>query len=194
MIYFKKLALTIFIFSLVAVSFASFGEARGVPVYSPQNPQSPDIYLPIIFNPGPLPSVFGVETTYIDQNLLSKAGNIPTYWWRYNAFLWNQIEPQDVDPSHYNWGAVQENSLIAASQQGFTIVAVVKNTPFFAQAYNDPQNIPVQRHKKRFGYNQMSLPNSSTSWRCATPPRLTTSATGSSVMSRMLTWIYSGSR
>ncbi len=142
MIYFKKLALTIFIFSLVALSFASFGEARGVPIYSPQNPQSPDIYLPIIFNPGPLPSVFGVETTYIDQNLLSKAGNIPAYWWRYNAFLWNQIEPQDVDPSLYNWGAVQENSLIAASQQGFTIVAVVKNTPHFAQAINDPQNIP----------------------------------------------------
>lgn len=142
MIDLRKLALTIFIFSLIAVSFASFGEARGVSVYSPQNPQSPDIFLPIIFNPGPLPSVFGVETTYIDQNLLNKAGNIPTYWWRYNAFLWNQIEPQDVDPSLYNWGAVQENSLVAASQQGFTIVAVVKNTPHFAQAINDPQNIP----------------------------------------------------
>ncbi len=117
-------------------------KARGVPVYSPQNPQSSDVYLPIIFNPGPLPSVFGVETTYIDQNLLNKAGNIPIYWWRYNAFLWNEIEEFDVDPPQYDWTKVQEANLIAASQQGYTIVAVVKNTPHFAQAINDPVNIP----------------------------------------------------
>ncbi|OGO28935.1 MAG: hypothetical protein A2Z16_05020 [Chloroflexi bacterium RBG_16_54_18] len=142
MMYLKKLAQILLIISLVAVSFATFNIAHGEPVFSLQNPQSPDVFLPIIFNPGPLPSVFGVETTYIDQTLLNKAGNIPTYWWRYNAFLWNQIEPQDVDPPQYNWGAVQENSLIAASQQGFSIVAVVKNTPLFAQAINDPANIP----------------------------------------------------
>lgn len=143
MVFLKKILLFITLFALVSGGFSSTGVARGEPVFDPQNPQNPVLaFLPLLFKAGPTQSLFGIETTYIDQNLLNKAQAIPTYWWRYNAFLWNQIEPVDVNPNQYNWGAVDDNSLIAASQQGFTIIAVVKNTPFFAQKINKPQNIP----------------------------------------------------
>jgi hypothetical protein len=75
----------------------------------------------------------GVETSWVDQNLLDKASRVDAYWWRYSAFSWKAIEPNDVDPAQYNWGAVSEHHLTAAASNGFNIVAVVKNAPAFAQ-------------------------------------------------------------
>lgn len=139
----KKIPLLIILISLFSGVLDSFSVARGEPVLAPEIPQiDVTTFLPLVFKPGPAQSAFGIETTYIDQVQLSRAQGIPIYWWRFSAFNWNQIEEFDVDPADYYWTAVNDNGLIAASQQGFKILAVVKNTPFFAQKINNPVNIP----------------------------------------------------
>ncbi len=92
-------------------------------------------FLPLITRNGNFPNVMGVETSWIDQNLVDKASGVDTYWWRYSAFSWNAIEPIDVDPAQYRWGVpyVNEHHLTLAASNGFEIVAVVKNAPDFAQ-------------------------------------------------------------
>jgi len=90
-------------------------------------------FLPLVTRNGVLSKVMGVETSWIDQNLIDKASGVDTYWWRYSAFSWKAIEPNDVDPNQYNWGAVNDHHLTLAASNGFEIVAVVKNAPDFAQ-------------------------------------------------------------
>ncbi len=99
-------------------------------------------YLPIIFRTIHLPKIFGVEAININPNTLSKAAGLRTYWLRYFAFDWKGIEPTEVDPSQFNWGAVNETMLAEASRRGFSILATVKNTPYWAQKINDPNSIP----------------------------------------------------
>lgn len=141
--YLKKTWLILVVLSLSVCLSPTLTAARGEGLFTSLDAQPPvSIYLPIVMRQGPFPSVFGVETSYIDQSMLAKAGAIPNYWWRFSAFLWNKIEPVNVTPEQYDWGKVAENSLIAASQQGFQIIAVVKDTPYFAQKIIDPKNIP----------------------------------------------------
>ncbi len=141
-------------FSLVLlVSFLFTGSGFGSPLQDPEAPSAPyKIFLPYIYtaggppgggddDPRPVKGIFGVETSFIDSNLLSKADGVNTYWWRYFAFSWKGIEPNDVSPSQYNWGAVNEHHLRDAAANGFSIVATVKFVPFFAQAMNDSQSV-----------------------------------------------------
>lgn len=121
----------------------------GAPYQEPESPgATTKIYLPIVTtgsgSPGGTPSspsIFGVESSYIDSSLIAKADGVDTYWWRYFAFNWKAIEPNDVSPSSYNWGAVNEHHLRDAAAAGFSIVATVKFTPYWAQSIVDSQSV-----------------------------------------------------
>jgi hypothetical protein len=133
---------------LSLVAGVGVGGALGADNPPPQIPATPvKVYLPFVYRTnqyaaGPQTIPFGVESSYIDSNLLNKAEGVDASWWRYFAFSWQAIEPNDVAPSEYNWNAVKEEHLISAAQNGFKIVATVRNTPKWAQAINDPQSIP----------------------------------------------------
>jgi hypothetical protein len=141
----KSLSLMII---LTLVNFAGVSQAIGA--NEPPQPipsATTKLYLPFVYrtanqNPPNQTNPFGVESTYIDNNLLNKAAGVDATWWRYFAFSWQAIEPNDVSPSQYNWGAVDESKLAQAAQLGFSIVATVRNTPHWAQAISDPLTIP----------------------------------------------------
>jgi len=134
---------------LLSVSFLATGSGLGAPLQEPEAPSAPTkIYLPFVStgasSPGGEPNtlgVFGVESAWIDSNLLTKADGVDTTWWRYFAFSWKGIEPNDVSPSQYNWGVVNEHHLRDAAANGFSIVATMKYTPYWAQSISDSQSI-----------------------------------------------------
>lgn len=135
---------------LLLVNFVFTISGQGAALQEPASPAATSkIYLPIITTGGssaggggPRPlDVFGVETSYVDGNLLAKADSVNASWWRYFSFNWKAIEPNDVDPPQYNWSAVNEHHLQQAAANGFTIVATVKYTPYWAQAIPDSQSI-----------------------------------------------------
>jgi hypothetical protein len=132
----------IFTFSLFTnlPGFASVKSPEDLPLQS-QAVQDP-VYLPLIFRNVHLPNVFGVETIALNTNTFYAAAGLQTYWMSYFSFDWKSIEPVDVDPLLYDWTKVNESKLIEANFRGFTIIATVKNIPFWAQKIDDPNSIP----------------------------------------------------
>lgn len=137
---------------VLLASFVFTSTSLGSPLHNPDEPAvTHTIFLPYIFtsggpdgtdpDPRPVGEIFGVETSYIDSSLVNRASGVDAYWWRYFAFSWKGIEPNDVSPSQYNWGAVNEHHILDAANSGFSIVATVKYTPKFAQAINDPNSV-----------------------------------------------------
>lgn len=112
---------------------------------TPQIPGSAStVFLPIVIKTGRVMNVRGVETTWIDSSLLNKANGIGAYWWRYTSFSWKAIEPEHVDPAQYIWAEVNEQHLKDAADNGFSIVAVVKNAPAFAQKISGAPCGPIK--------------------------------------------------
>jgi hypothetical protein len=64
-----------------------------------------------------------------DVALTSQAG---AYWLRYNALLWNRVEPQ---PGDRKWSALAglEDELQSAAAQGLQVIVIVRGTPSWAQ-------------------------------------------------------------
>lgn len=149
----KRKKTTMAISLALLICFISTGSGIGAALQNPDAPSAPFIiFLPYVFSsakppggggtsPKPVGDIFGVESSYIDSNLLNKASGVNTYWWRYFAFSWKNIEPNNVAPSQYNWGAVNEHHLRDAAANGHSIVATVKFVPQWAQAIVDPQSI-----------------------------------------------------
>jgi hypothetical protein len=84
----------------------------------------------------PKPPAFyplGIETTWIEPNLIARAESIQAYWWRYSPFSWKNIEPVNTNPAQYSWAEVDEQGLLALAHHGFNIIATVKYTPTWAQ-------------------------------------------------------------
>jgi len=82
----------------------------------------------------PPPPLFGVVMPVInDSNGLAQAVQAGVYWADHSAFSWAGIEPSRTEPPTYNWGAVEEQSLINAAPNGLVVIARVHLTPPWAR-------------------------------------------------------------
>jgi hypothetical protein len=120
--------------------FISRGQADGGSVPTPQVPaylasSENSLFLPLIGKGYPAPPpVFGVETFDFSQWKLDKATQANVNWVRNATFSWEKIEPTAPNPNHsYNWDTVNNAGLIEAAKTNLTVLAVVKNTPSWAQ-------------------------------------------------------------
>ena len=141
----KKIPIKIFInaaFLLALLGgFVSQGQAWGSSEPTPQVPTNLPtgenaLYLPLIGKGYPAPPpVYGVETFDFSQWKMDKAMQANVNWVRNATFSWATIEPTAPITTHhtYNWNTVDNAGLIEAAKTNLTVLAVVKNTPTWAQ-------------------------------------------------------------
>ncbi len=108
--------------------------------FSQEPPVPSSLYLPLLsskFNNRLLHSVMGVEMTGAISNAtgLAQAIEAGSYWVRFDAFVWDLIEPLESTAPNYRWEAVDETSLQTAAQNGLKVIAVVKFIPEWAQRF-----------------------------------------------------------
>jgi hypothetical protein len=129
---------------LLLLTWLNPGTASGAsPVYpsrfSPSAPilEAHPVYLPFIMAVYPVVSwTFGVETFALGNgNNLDKIQDLHAAWVRSTLFDWNQIEPVRTDPPTYAWDKVNATGLELAAEHGFKVIAIVKNTPSWAQKF-----------------------------------------------------------
>jgi hypothetical protein len=120
--------------------FVNQGQAWGSSEPTPQVPTNlpsseNSLYLPMIRKGYPAPPpVYGVETFSFSQWKLDKATQANVNWVRNATFSWAEIEPTAPNPGHtYNWSTVNNAGLIEIAKTNLTVIAVVKNTPSWAQ-------------------------------------------------------------
>ncbi len=104
-----------------------------------QNSEAITIYLPLTTKDYvDVEPVFGVQMESPINNVsgLQQAVDGGAYWLRRLFFAWDQIEPQRYNPPVYNWGVVDETSLINASAAGLQVIAGIQFTPDWAQKYS----------------------------------------------------------
>jgi hypothetical protein len=83
-----------------------------------------------------LPPVAGIHVhnlTSAEQVALAVQDGI--LWTRYDEFHWDRIQPLGGEPATYQWDAVNEAALQAASEAGLNVVAMALYTPGWAQKY-----------------------------------------------------------
>jgi len=91
-------------------------------------------YLPVAVNNYPWVTSYGTQLQgFSNPNVTNLASQSGVNWVRIDAFDWSQIEPNNTNPSGYNWNAVDEASLKEASENGMNIIAIIRNTPSWAQ-------------------------------------------------------------
>jgi len=89
------------------------------------------VYLPMVGRSLPRVQVLGTEMWWIGPSHGSQlAVDAGIYWVRFDAFHWDEIEPQ---PGTYLWNSVDEGSLKRAADNGFEVIATIKFTPAWAQ-------------------------------------------------------------
>jgi hypothetical protein len=135
----KKFISAAILFALIA-GLISQGQAWGGAEPTPQVPTNlpssgNPLYLPLIGKGYPAPPpVYGVELLSFSQWKLDKATQANVNWVRYDTFSWAKIEPTAPNPGHsYNWNTVNNAGLIEAAEANLTVIAVIKNTPSWAQ-------------------------------------------------------------
>ena len=95
------------------------------------------MYLPLVAHqPYLAGKVLGVQM-YEDLSLicchLDLARTAGVGWVRW-PFAWNNIEPHDTTPDHYNW-AVTDAAFAAAKKGGLKVIATMANNPSWAATY-----------------------------------------------------------
>ncbi len=104
-----------------------------VPTNLPSSENS--LFLPLIGKGYPAPPpVYGVEIFNFSQWKLDKATQANVNWVRNATFSWADDRTDSAQSEHtYNWNAVDNDGLIEAAKTNLTVIAVVKNTPSWAQ-------------------------------------------------------------
>jgi hypothetical protein len=93
-----------------------------------------DIFLPLIKNGSRPQTVFGMEVINpSSSSIMQKAEDSGTYWVRYNAFNWADIEPTRTNPPTYNWNAVNETALRNIPASDLRTIGLILKTPSWAQ-------------------------------------------------------------
>ena len=108
---------------------------------------SPRLTSPLPMPPLPLETTFGVEMGEINVN-----GGLPqvraagTRWVRRAGIPWNAVEPAE---GQRNWSALSglESEFRTAADQGFKVIAVVRQTPAWAQAVPGHSCGPIRQDK-----------------------------------------------
>lgn len=84
----------------------------------------------------PVAPFWGVHVNRLsEQSQINVLQQVGARWTRFDRFRWNEIEPQNVDPSGYRWNASDEAGLALASQSGLQVIAALLFTPEWAQKY-----------------------------------------------------------
>ena len=112
--------------------FLITGEASGARV---QNKNAViDVYLPLTVSNYPWIASFGAQVSDFsdpgETNLVTEAG---LQWARMDAFHWAKIEPLNTNAVGYQWSAVDEASLITASENGIQVIGIIRDTPDWAR-------------------------------------------------------------
>lgn len=95
-----------------------------------------NVFLPVSMKNYPQTRIFGAQVVNLgDTTVTDLAKDSGLYWARIDAFDWSKIEPQNTNPSTYLWHVVDEESLKAASENNIEVIAIVRNTPTWAQKY-----------------------------------------------------------
>jgi len=128
---------TWFLFALLlgVVSILVVGVARGAKVQDEDGlSASTDVYLPVAVKSYPWVTIFGTQVQdFNDAGVTTLARDANLSWVRLDAFHWGDIEPQNTTVSGYKWSAVDEASLIAASENGMQVIGIIRDTPDWAQ-------------------------------------------------------------
>jgi hypothetical protein len=91
-------------------------------------------YLPFTVNNYPWVTSFGAQVRdFGNPDVINYAQQSGLNWVRIDAFDWSKIEPQNTNPSGYNWSVVDEASLKTASEYGMNVIAIIRNAPSWAQ-------------------------------------------------------------
>ena len=107
-------------------------------------PSPHTLHLPIIFNKFPLRTVFAVETIYTNE--IPFIADIPATWMRYNGAIWADVEPNEGDRK-WKALAVMETNLRLAQQNHVSPLVIVRQTPAWAQLYQDAGCGPIKPEK-----------------------------------------------
>ncbi len=101
--------------------------------------ETANVYLPLVMrNFPPPPTVFGAHVVeFTDPTLIQLAEEARVSWVRLSAFDWSKIEPNPpLNGVHtYDWSSVPEDSLRNIAASHMYAIAVVLNTPAWAQKY-----------------------------------------------------------
>ena len=94
------------------------------------------LYLPVSVKNYPWVTTFGAQVIKLENtHIAGLAQNSGIYWARMDAFDWAQIEPVKTNPRTYNWDVVNEEALKAASVYEINVIAIIRNSPSWAQKY-----------------------------------------------------------
>ena len=143
----KKTTWLLFAFLLGLASILVVGEARGAKDQRKvELSANTDVYLPVAVKNFPWITPFGSQVgDFSAAGVTDLAKDAGLNWVRLDAFHWGNIEPQNTNASGYKWSAVDEASLIAASENGMQVIGIIRDTPDWAQ------KIPVS-------YTHLTLP------------------------------------
>jgi len=105
------------------------------------------IFLPLVINGEKVEQSLPVYGTEIinpnNANTMQKAEEVGTYWVRYLAFNWSNIEPIRSDPPTYKWDVVNETALQNINNQNLSTLAIIYNTPTWAQKISGKTCSPI---------------------------------------------------
>jgi len=110
-------------------------DAQGANIeYSTNSANNSGLYFPLTVTNSPWITTFGTQVRSLSNpavdDLLNESG---VHWVRMDTFHWAWIEPQNTSSTGYKWSTVDENSLIAASQNGMNVIGIIRDTPDWAQ-------------------------------------------------------------
>lgn len=94
------------------------------------------IYLPLVVRTHrPVQPTFGVRMQEVSDAFgLPEAVQAGVHTVSAVTFSWKQIEPVDLTPAQYDFGYVDEDSLLSAAANGLELIGTIHHTPDWAQA------------------------------------------------------------
>jgi hypothetical protein len=114
---------------------------------SANQPNKITLTLPLIYK-ALMPNVFGVETTDFTTTdgvvTMIKGG---ATWVRYNYILWSDLQPDENLSPDWSRLATLKQQLEELSKQQVKVILVVRNTPGWAQKYQDSICGPIAENK-----------------------------------------------
>lgn len=102
------------------------------------------IFLPVLKQRAPFPSIFGVEIVSDKSGIgFDKMVSAGAYWVRRSAISWEEVEPVK---GQRDWRVLAnlEQELARAATQGAQMILIVRNTPAWAQKYPGSSCGPIK--------------------------------------------------